>query len=618
MRRLRVFHDYHSQARVLALLLILCLVILLTGATYLYGRTKEHLARELTGQLQRAAGVAIERLGIGPQRSAGPSLRGVLEETGLSRIFLWGAGGNETVLGSGPTARPPIAALHDARGGRARLTEFYGDRHQGYYRALLVPLPQGSVREGWVLGVEARADFLGFLQRIRWVIVVGYAGGLVLALVLGTLFTRSILLPYARLTSAARDFRRGEGEVPREESADIDYVVSTFQQATEALREKEVELSRLYAAEQTRAETLERYQQMILGSISSGVISFKPDLTIVVFNKTASQIFGIGEEEAVGRPCHEAFGDGAEITAVASEALCQRRIFSRLELSVRRKDGAIRRVGLSSSLLKDAEGNLLGLALLLTDLTDILQFREQAVMRESLAALGRMSAGIAHEFRNSLGVIVGYVKLLRQNLPSEGTTHAYLQEIVSEINLLETTLRDFLAFARPMQLSRVAVDIKALTTETLDGFREAMAEGKIELLTDLSTEELTLQADHYALKQALGNLIRNALEAMPDGGELAVSVRPEAVGPGGTVGGRPRMIEIRVQDAGPGIPAEDIDRIFLPFFTRKEGGTGLGLALVQKTVVALGGQIGVESREGKGTCFTIRLPSGERRRVGRG
>jgi signal transduction histidine kinase len=269
-------------------------------------------------------------------------------------------------------------------------------------------------------------------------------------------------------------------------------------------------------------------------------------------------------------------------------------------------------------LLKDGEGNLVGLALLLTDLTEILQFREQAVMRDSLAALGQMSAGIAHEFRNSLGVIMGYAKLLQRNPPSEDRTQAYLQEILSEIDLLEATLRDFLAFAKPMQLSRVAVSVKALTSETLDGFRQAMEDGKIKLLTDFPQEELTVQADPYALRQALGNLIRNALEAMPSGGELAVKVRSVGVESGGALGRRAGMVEILVQDTGAGVPKEDIDRIFTPFFSRKEGGTGLGLALVQKTVLALGGRVGVENREGGGACFSIRLPSHELRRVARG
>ena len=619
MSRLRLFQDYPSQVRIFALLLILCLVSQLTGATYLYGRAKEHLARELEDRLQRAAGVAIKRLGPGPHDLALRSLQGVVEETGVSRIFLWGTAGSGTIFGLGPPEHPPMSVVEEARAGTAFLTDFYGDRRQGYYRALLVPLPPDSAGKRRVLGIEARTDLLGFLHRIRWVIIGGYTGGLLLALVLCALFVRSILRPYARLTSVARDLRRAEGIVPQEGSVDIDFVVSTVQRATEALREKEGELSRLYAAERSKAETLNRYQQTILGSISSGVISFKPDLTIVVFNKTARQIFGIGEDEAVGRSCREVFGEDAEIAAVAGEALRQQRIFSRLELSVRRRDGSIRRVGLSSSLLKDGEGNLVGLALLLTDLTEILQFREQAVMRDSLAALGQMSAGIAHEFRNSLGVIMGYAKLLQRKPSSdEDSSHAYLQEIVSEIDLLEATLRDFLAFAKPMQLSRVAVGVKALTSETLDGFRQAMEDGKIKLLIDLPQEELTVQADPYALRQALGNLIRNALEAMPGGGELAVKVRSDGAESGGAFGGRAGMVEIIVQDTGPGVPHEDIDRIFTPFFSQKEGGTGLGLALVQKTVLALGGRVGVENREGGGACFSIRLPSHELRRAARG
>jgi len=160
--------------------------------------------------------------------------------------------------------------------------------------------------------------------------------------------------------------------------------------------------------------------------------------------------------------------------------------------------------------------------------------------------------------------------------------------------------------------------VKALTIETLDGFRQSMEDARIKILINLPDDELAVQADPYALRQALGNLVRNALEAMPDGGELTVRVRPDNIESGGAAGVGARMIEICVQDTGPGIPPEDIDRIFIPFFSRKEGGTGLGLALVQKTILALGGRVWVENREGEGACFTIRLPLTERRRLGRG
>jgi PAS domain S-box-containing protein len=599
------------------LLLILGLVVMLVGATYLYGSAKRHLARELDEQLQRAAALAIARLGVAAPRADAPDLRSVLTETGISRLFLWEVAGGETILGSGPSARPPVRAVEEARARGARFTDFYGDRHQGYYRALLVPVSPGSGEIRRILGVEARSDFLGFLHRIRWVIIAGYASGLALTLVLGALSIRSILGPYTRLTSVARDFRRAEGDIVNESPENLDLLVSTVQRAMEALREKEVEFSRLYAAERTKAETLERYQQTILGSLSSGVISFKPDLTIAVFNKTAARIFGIAGEEVVGRPCHEVFGADSEIAAVAGEALRRQRIFSRLELSVRRKDGAVRRVGLSSSLLQDSDGNLIGLALLLTDLTEILQFREQAVMRESLATLGEMSAGIAHEFRNSLGVITGYAKLLQRGLASEDPGHDYLREIVSEIDLLEATVRDFLAFARPVQLSRVPVAVNALVIESLDGFRQAMEEGHVKLLTDLPQEQVTVLGDPQALRQALGNLVRNALEAMPQGGELTVRVRQSDPGASGAQDAHRGTAEISISDTGPGIPPEDLKRIFTPFFTLKEGGTGLGLALVQKTVLALGGRVDAENREGGGARFTVRLPVNERRGVGR-
>lgn len=655
LKRAKSLLDYASQVRLFGLLLLLLLVALLLGITYLFSQTKLRLEQGQEEKLELVAKLAFKEISSDPEWREGSLSQEVVSrllalknEVRAHRLILWDRRGGELVLGPSESLRPPSSSIEAAWAGRTTLSNFYRDKAGGYYQALLLPLKGERGEMAGLLVVEGRADFLGWLSQLRWALVLGYGCSLLLALLLSFLFIRSILRPYARLSSAALDFTklspalsRVEGEdPPPQEGGDMEFVAQTFQKMIDALKEQQAELSRLYAAEQKRARDLQAYQEYILGSISSGVISLRPDLTIVVFNRTAQQIFGLEESEVLGRSCREVFGEEGEITRLAEEAIGLKRIHSRLELSIKRRDEGPIWIGLSSSLLRDGEGNIVGLTFLLTDLTEILMLREQVMLKESLATLGQMSAGIAHEFRNSLGAILGFAKLLQKKLPLEDPRSAHVQDIIAECGNLEAVLKDFLAFAKPEKLQLSQVDLNALIMDSLEAYRQRLEGAGVKIRLSLPPEGLFVQADLAALKRALVNLIRNAAEAMPEGGELVIEAgvrghRRETPAAGrqppgqglqtsdaqdlgsgvwGPESGPGRWVEIVVVDTGCGIPEEDRERIFTPFFTTKEGGTGLGLALVQKAVVGHGGRVEVESRLGKGSTFKILLPYGERRR----
>jgi signal transduction histidine kinase len=263
-------------------------------------------------------------------------------------------------------------------------------------------------------------------------------------------------------------------------------------------------------------------------------------------------------------------------------------------------------VGLASSVVRDARGEAAGVTFLLTDLTEVRRLQEQVTLQESLAKVGQLSAGIAHEFRNALGAILGFAKLLQKKLPQEDPRAVHVQAIIEETNSLERTMRDFLAYARPARLQVGAVGVRELVEEALDPYRIPLQEARVALSCRHEVGELQIQGDRTALRQALGNLVRNALEAMPSGGRLDLVTRRPPEGPEGDGAG---PVEVRVEDTGEGIAPEDVARIFTPFFTTKERGTGLGLAQAQKAVVAHGGRIEVDSRPGAGTVFRIVLPA---------
>jgi signal transduction histidine kinase len=250
-------------------------------------------------------------------------------------------------------------------------------------------------------------------------------------------------------------------------------------------------------------------------------------------------------------------------------------------------------LGFNTALLTDTSGNGLGVILSFSDLTEVKRMQEQMELKERLSALGEMSAGIAHELRNPMAVITGYLALLAKRQDESG--QSVIRDISAEINSMNRIIGDLLTFARPTALNRVAVNIREMITACVESVLHGRAEEpRIETVLDLLA--VTANADEVLLRQALGNIIQNAVDAMPEGGTLAIRSWKE------------RALMIVVTDSGSGIPVDTVRKIFLPFFTTKEKGVGMGLALAHKIITSHGGRIDVESREGSGTVFTITIP----------
>ncbi|MBI2081797.1 MAG: PAS domain-containing protein [candidate division NC10 bacterium] len=616
--------DFTAKVRLFALLSFLSLLVILLSATMLFTEANVLLGRELEERLALAARLGGQRLEEHLPRPAGGSLpalraraQGLLEalqrQTGVARLVLILPDGShvETPVPAGrrPVLPPAEAWEPQPEAGRSLPRVLFTDYHWaggGYFRTLFWPLREPEGPAWALLAVEERADFLGFLDRVRWILPAVTLAGLGGAALLGWLFLRAVLRPYAALAAAARDLQALTPEpLPEAGEGDLESVPGLFRRLVGRLQRQEAELSRLYAGADRRGGAA-AVEDSILGSITSGIISVRPDLTLRVFNRPALHIFGLTEGEVVGRPCQEVFGPGGAITLLAGEALATGKTHSRLELVVTRPDGAARWVGLASSVVRDGRGEAAGVTFLLTDLTEVRRLQEQVTLQESLAKVGQLSAGIAHEVRNALGAILGFAKLLKKHLTAEDPRAVHVQAIIDETNSLETTLRDFLTYARPARLQVGTLAVRDLVEEALDPYRVPLQESGVAVSCRHEGREIQIQGDRTALRQALGNLIRNALEAMPRGGRLVLVARRLPEGPQED-GAAP--VEIRVEDTGEGIATEDAGRIFTPFFTTKERGTGLGLALAQKAVVAHGGRIEVESRPGVGTTFRIILPA---------
>lgn len=230
------------------------------------------------------------------------------------------------------------------------------------------------------------------------------------------------------------------------------------------------------------------------------------------------------------------------------------------------------------------------------------QAQAEARHSERLAALGQLSAGLAHELRNPLAVIKGSAETLMKKVhKSDPLTSELAGYISSEVNRLNTIVSRFLNFARPSKLDLRPQEITGLVDVSLKAVHDRWPEAKVEVERRYAADLPNVPVDAELCEQVFTNLVLNAYEAMPEGGKLRMAVSPA------NSDGR-RGVEIEIEDSGPGIPAELREQIFNPFFTTKKGGVGLGLSIVSKIVDDHRGWIRVQSEAGRGACFRIFLP----------
>src|SRR2546422_5811246 len=233
-------------------------------------------------------------------------------------------------------------------------------------------------------------------------------------------------------------------------------------------------------------------------------------------------------------------------------------------------------IGVSTTLLKDSEGRLIGTTFVCTDLTEIKALQEQVEMRERMTVLGQMSAGIAHEFRNLMGTILGAAKLIARQTPPDSPVHESIQTVTHVISDMDHLITQFLNFARKTDPDLKPVDMGPWLKRAVEQVLEQVPPPHPHVEVTCFPDVPQIRIDEVLMRQALGNLVQNAVEAMPGGGRLTVSagLRPPL--------GRRREVEVRVSDTRGGIPQDRLGKIFLPFFTAKPERNPPGRALVPK------------------------------------
>lgn len=347
-----------------------------------------------------------------------------------------------------------------------------------------------------------------------------------------------------------------------------------------------------------RAEQSERLNSEIVSSLSSGLLVIGLGGEVRTLNPAGRRMLGQPNIEP-GTRFRELLADAVPVAEVIAECLATARPILRRAILVRQRDGREVHLGVTVSPLLDANEALQGVVCLFSDLTAVVELEEQLRLKDSLARLGELTAGLAHEFRNGLATVHGYARLID---PSQVSAEhaAYIQGIRDETDALGRIVNNFLNFARPAQLTLVPVDVRGLVDRAVE-----------EICADLAARQGsaavggefgTVAGDEVLLRQAIVNLLRNAVEA------CAGMPVPPRIRVDGHVDRSQHLLRIAVADNGPGVDPALREKIFQPFFTTKGHGTGLGLALVQKIVVTHNGRIVLSASEDGGATFHITLP----------
>lgn len=405
------------------------------------------------------------------------------------------------------------------------------------------------------------------------------------ALVAGLVAT--LVFAVLRFGAALRDVRRQV----HEGNAERAFVAAALQEAIGKLREQERAMT-------LRAESSERLNTEIVNSLTSGllVVGLKGDVRML--NPAGRRLLRVSD---VPRPggFRDLLSEATPLAQTIEECLSTARPIVRRAIPVRQRDGSDMHLGVTVSPLCDEHGSPQGAICLFSDLTAVVDLEEQLRLKDSLARLGELTAGLAHEFRNGLATIHGYTRLIDLSRLTPDFV-PYVQAMRDETDALGQVVTNFLNFARPVQLSLGTVDMESMVHRAAEeSAGEAAARGGRVVVSGVFAPVV---GDEVLLRQALTNLVRNAIEAC-----AGASVAPDVVIEG-RLDPAQRQLRVTVADNGPGVDPSLRERIFRPFFTGKSSGTGLGLALVQKIVVTHNGRIAVGTSDAGGAAFQVCLP----------
>ncbi|OLE55202.1 MAG: hypothetical protein AUG51_04425 [Acidobacteria bacterium 13_1_20CM_3_53_8] len=430
------------------------------------------------------------------------------------------------------------------------------------------------------------------------VMITVFVVALLTALLAVIFLLRWLLRPYRQLVGEAE--RAPIAARANQSRNEAEFVLETFQSVIAQLQSQQRELERLSVEARARAASAERFSDRIVASVPSGLVAFDAAARATVVNAPARLIVE-ANGDVEGQHVTILLKHAPALVEMVERCLRTGEVYRREEIVATTSEGRERRLGATVAPIELVESGSRGALCLLTDITEVTELREQVALKRNLESLGEMSAGLAHEFKNAMAALHGYAQLLltlEQDEKGRSAAAALLQEVRS----LTAMVTAFLNFARPQPLDLSDVSLKELLDDCAGELSKLYSERRITL--EIEGEFPNVRADEHTLRQALLNILRNAAEAInEDERERRVTVRGSSV----EDDSGKRWVVIKINDTGQGIPDSDLQRIFIPFFTTKTKGHGVGLALAHRVITDHGGSLTAANAPEGGAIFTIKL-----------
>lgn len=436
---------------------------------------------------------------------------------------------------------------------------------------------------GRLLAIRFKPDRAGDeARRLLQIATTAAALGAIAGLIVLTLNVRSLLRAREANTMIVNE------DDPR---GDSHYLLQTFETSIRSMKSQQSELQRLRDQEKARADDLAAVTRTLVRSLASGFIAIDPEGAVLDMNEQAREILALPEQPLPNESFARAFGEST-FSRILQDAIRNQRTLQREEIA---DDRSGRLIGLTTVPLLDEAGRYFGMLALFVDLSPVRKLEERVRAMQSLADLGEMSAGIAHEFRNSLSTIVGYLRLARRANPPREVDER-LSRAETEAQLLHAAVESLLTFARPLPLQLQRVNVM----DIIRGVVEQRSSVNAAIRVDIDGPSITIDGDAALLRRALENILRNAEESIQEkAGEGRIEIRSEVTG---------EVSRITICDNGVGLDSTDAARLLLPFQSTKPNGFGVGLALTNKIILLHGGLIALTGSPGVGATVTLDFP----------
>ncbi len=589
--------EFRLEIRLGLILIVLLLAILDIAAHYTLYRVGQTVEEQIREELTEAA-VIVSNSMTRLNRDVLPSglEQNIKEKYGLSRTDIIQLDYKKFISIKNEISLDSSFLKVDSTFKSAELTGLLTNqpvyRHQSGSDVYQLLFPTEHLGSRYLVILSKPSSILGPIENaMRILVFFGFLTAIVIVFV-SIRLVHTVLYPFDRLKEEAEK----SGHYDKNNEDEVGQLISSYEEIIKDLRNKENELVALNKIVMQRAADLEVYNDYILKSINAGIITLDADRKISTINRAAGNIFDLQISSLIGTEYENLVSDHPELNSLINRYFNSKEIFANQEIKIVSKDDEALVLAVSISPLIDSTGDNIGCAVIINDQTEFITILEELELNKRMATIGEMSAGLAHQLRNSTAAIVGFARLIEKRVVDENS-RKNINFLTNEAMQAEALIARFLDFARPLHASFEMIVLAEFVNEIVESSKHRFP--NVSLIFEAgSDDKIFVYGDPLLLKQAVSNITDNACKSYDTGiGEIRIRYIQSH-----------ENFRLEIIDNGSGISETDKDNIFTPFYSGSPSGSGLGLPLAQKIISLHKGFVDFRDNPDGGTIFSISLP----------